>query len=611
MQRTWWPEAGSIIVTGPYCAWSFSPFWIIYGRLKNFIVEHDPDVLAITETWLTEDITDAEFTPEGFTCFRKDRNLSHYKPNTYVNPARGGVLFLIKSHLNAIRREDLETDCELLWVDLKPLPNMTWLAGVCYRPEVDQELILQRIEESFSRIDNENCFVLGDFNFRNIEWQTKTGKSKLDKTFITITEDNLLSQMVDEPTRGDNILDLAFVTDMSACTSCQVGEGLGRSDHQSIWVNLKCLVPLINSSPRKIYLYSKGDYEGMNKEPAEIDFNNIYDNKSVDHCWDSFKASYEELIEKYVPHKYVKPGARHKPPWVRYRSVNKAKVKARKSFIRARTSGLSADKILHRNNKAAVSESLSKAKAHFEDKLVDRISEEPKQFWNYTRHFTRSSSTIDSLEENSETITDDSTKSEILNEYFTSVLVDEPPLDATFPKLKSKAQFTLSDIHFSEEVLAKKLLKLKPDRASGPDGVSVNTLRSCPNFSRPLSIIFNISMKTSSLPQDWRDANINPLQKGSRSSKKNYRPVSLTSQVVKLMERVIQDHLQSLLSKNRTIHCDQHGFQERCSCITQLLECLNHWTDNFDNKSQTDAIYLDFAKAFGTVPHKRLILKLQ
>ena len=135
----------------------------------------------------------------------------------------------------------------------------------------------------------------------------------------------------------------------------------------------------------------------MNKELAEIDFNNIYDNKSVDHCWDS----YEELIEKYVPHKDVKPGARHKPPWVRYRSVNKAKVKARKSFVRARTSGLSADKIHHRNDKAAVSETFPKAKAHFENKLVDRISEEPKQFWNYTCHLTRSSSTIDSLEENS------------------------------------------------------------------------------------------------------------------------------------------------------------------------------------------------------------------
>ena len=73
------------------------------------------------------------------------------------------------------------------------------------------------------------------------------------------------------------------------------------------------------------------------------------------------------------------------------------------------------------------------------------------------------------------------------------------------------------------------------------------------------------------------------------------------------MKMVIQDHLQSLLRKKRTIHCDQHGFQERCSCITPLLKCLNDWTDN---KIQTDAIYLDFAKAFDIVPHKRIILKL-
>jgi hypothetical protein len=48
-----------------------------------------------------------------------------------------------------------------------------------------------------------------------------------------------------------------------------------------------------------------------------------------------------------------------------------------------------------------------------------------------------------------------------------------------------------------------------------------------------------------------------------------------------------------------------------CSCITQLIECLNDWTDSFDNKLGTDAIYLDFAKAFDTVPHNRLKLKLR
>ena len=51
--------------------------------------------------------------------------------------------------------------------------------------------------------------------------------------------------------------------------------------------------------------------------------------------------------------------------------------------------------------------------------------------------------------------------------------------------------------------------------------------------------------------------------------------------------------------------------QSQCSCITQLLECLNDWTLALDNKDNLDAIYLDFAKAFDSVPHKRLLFKLK
>ena len=77
------------------------------------------------------------------------------------------------------------------------------------------------------------------------------------------------------------------------------------------------------------------------------------------------------------------------------------------------------------------------------------------------------------------------------------------------------------------------------------------------------------------------------------------------------MERLILDQILELCSLNKFFSCDQHGFQNMCSCVTQLLECLNSWTSNFDEGIETDVIYLDFAKAFDTVPHQRLILKLR
>ena len=194
-----------------------------------------------------------------------------------------------------------------------------------------------------------------------------------------------------------------------------------------------------------------------------------------------------------------------------------------------------------------------------------------------------------------------------------SVTKEEPPTEAYhFENNSDPPKFILRDINFSASDVRKKLAKLKANKASGPDGISVNVLRNCLNFDYPLSVLFNMSLQSGIVPSDWRDANVTPLfKKGSRTSSNNYRPVSLTSQIVKLLERLVYDHVFQTLIANKTISCDQHGFQDRCSCITQLLECLNDWTLNFDEGVQTDIIYLDFSKAFDTVPHKRLLIKLK
>ena len=97
----------------------------------------------------------------------------------------------------------------------------------------------------------------------------------------------------------------------------------------------------------------------------------------------------------------------------------------------------------------------------------------------------------------------------------------------------------------------------------------------------------------------------------NQASPNNYRPVSLTNQVVKFMERLTYDQILDLTKRNGIIPCDQHGFQEQCSCVTQFLKSLNDWSRNFDEQTQTDFIYLDFSEAFNMVPHNRLLLKLK
>ena len=68
-------------------------------HLTDLVAEEDPDVIAITETWLDSSISDTEFTPGGYTTFRKDRDITNYPSGTYVQNNRGGVLLLVKTTL--------------------------------------------------------------------------------------------------------------------------------------------------------------------------------------------------------------------------------------------------------------------------------------------------------------------------------------------------------------------------------------------------------------------------------------------------------------------------------------------------------------------------------
>ena len=282
-----------------------------------------------------------------------------------------------------------------------------------------------------------------------------------------------------------------------------------------------------------------------------------------------------EAVDTFVPSKIVKAGQRLKLPWTRYKSVQRAKSNLRKAKVKARTTGLSGDEHLASDAKIKVDDAIKEAKAHYENKLINDSKENPKRFWNYARHYTRSSSSIDVLEQDGVKFAGDDDKAEILNSFFSSVLTNETPPDSTHRATNVEPEFILRDLYISKDVIRKKLSKLKSNRASGPDNISINVLRNVPNLDTPLQIIYNQSLATSRVPQDWRDANVTPLfKKGSRSRANNYRPVSLTSQVVKVLERIIYDELLSLAIKNKTISCDQHGFQSQCSCVTHCSSAL-------------------------------------
>ena len=99
-------------------------------------------------------------------------------------------------------------------------------------------------------------------------------------------------------------------------------------------------------------------------------------------------------------------------------------------------------------------------------------------------------------------------------------------------------------------------------------------------------------------------------KKRTKSTPGNYRPVSLTSVVCKVLERIIKDAIVEHLERYKLLEVSQHGFLPGRSCLTNILAYLENVTKHVDSGLPVNTLYLDFAKSFDTVPQRRLLMKL-
>jgi len=244
--------------------------------------------------------------------------------------------------------------------------------------------------------------------------------------------------------------------------------------------------------------------------------------------------------------------------------------------------------------------------------LAEKIKDDPKSFYAYVRSKTSVKVKVGPLMKEGKLISDSEGMSKVLNEYFSTVFTAEDM--GNMPKGSGHGCGTVLDkIEITEELVVKSIKVLKDNKAPGVDGLNSTFIKGCMGgLVRPLVLLFRKSLATGQIPRDWKVANVSALfKKGSKKEPGNYRPVSLTSQICKLLEKVIKEGIVNYLEANELIGKSQHGFIKGRSCLTNLLEFIQALTEGIDQGEDMDVVYLDFQKAFDKVPHKRLLLKVR
>jgi len=583
------------------------------NELLVVIEELKPDVIGITEVkpkhcrfTLQED----ELKIPQFRCFSKTEDSGR------------GVLIYVREHLKPSQEDKLNSMYEdAVWCSVVLPDKDSVLLGCVYRSPNNSDIDNARVNimlKAASDMKHKHHILMGDFNFPEIDWDlgiTRTSENHPAYLFLECTRDGFYTQHMTEPThyRGNqraNMLDLIFTNEDNTISDIKVHPPLGNSHHcvLEFATNLKGMSDIIE---REVYMYEKGDYDGFNNYMREVDWEAKLNGKTVEEMWDEISGKITDGMKKYIPTYHIRMDKPGKPLWMNEVTLRKVRKKhsAWRRYVTTKEGRDYQEYCKYRNQ---AKWETRKAVKNFERSIAEESKKNPKACFKYFKSKTKTDTRIPNLEYEGKTYEKDDEKAEIMNNYFCSVFTNEDTTHIpTFEKKQVTIEHELPII--DNETVLKKLRNLKKHKSPGPDCIHPRILiEISANISVPLTTLFNKSMEEGIVPNKWKEACVTPLfKKGNRNLPSNYRPISLTSIICKILESIIRDSIVKFMDNNKLWYTDQHGFLRGKSCITQLLQVIEDWSFMLNERKCVTNIYLDFAKAFDSVPHRRLLHKLE
>lgn len=564
------------------------------------------NIITLSETWLrAHDLSEGFKIPGYQGPLRKDRDFGQL--------GYGGVLAWISNDFGYKRRLDLErNNIEALWLEIR-LHNNKFLLCTIYRAESNTDLTfwenLQNVINDVLTEGNNTLIITGDLN---ADPGCRHGKS-----FVNFVESNNFTALIEEPTRGEKILDQCITNHPSLCSTYGTLPPLVSCDHCVVYT--ECLFKLkhVKSYTRRMWDFKNTDFNNFREALGNFDWDTCFVSDSVDDICSKFNVSLLEIAKQTIENKNVTVRPDDKPWFNGYlRRLKRARDRAYSKYKR--------DKFrfndFYRNSQTLYHSECTRIKSEYlaskYDTISDRETTNVKHWWKLISNILNQSKSCESIppiKDGDKIICDDADKADCFNDYFVSMSsLDDS--NATVPDARRVCDHgTINDLDVSLQDVIDQLDILDTSKSYGPDLISPVFLKEGRQILAPVLLrLFRISLSQSRFPRAWKQANVIPLhKKDHKDLVSNYRPISLLSVVGKICERIVFKYIYNHFKENFLLSIFQSGFQPGKSTVTQLVEVYHLFCKAVDQGKEIRVVFLDISKAFDRVWHKGLLYKLQ
>jgi len=555
------------------------------------------DIVLISESWLKSGITCNSVSLPGYTLFRNDR----------LHKRGGGVAAYVRSELRTSVLHASDTSRqnrpEYLFLDVC-FNNTHVLIGVCYRaPNLgfleEFEEVLLDLMASYSHV-----VVMGDFN-SDLLGPATYDQTHLTNMFYSCNMTVLPLQATHHTANTNTWLDIMTVSDPDHVVHYGQLPAPGLSNHDLVFCVYRLITPKSKPSVISYRDYKHIDKDALLNDARGAPWGDVGLAVTVDDKVEAFTNIMHNLLDKHAP-LISRRVTRGPAPWITddIRILQKQRDAAYSKSKRTKNPD---DWSVYKTLRNRTQQLIRNARTRYFYNSFSKI-QSTKSLWNKVKELGIGKDSKSNLPINLDLNS--------INDFFVNIPVDHSgardyvnELTAA-PFVAPKRQFTFSPV--TEAGVLQAISKMSSN-AVGSDDIPIRFIKDTLSVTLPvITSIFNASLSSNLFPSAWKSAVVRPLSKTkSPQSPSDYRPISILPSLSKCLERLAHQQMYSYLVNNNLISQFQSGFRSLHSTTTALLNVTEDIRRAMDKKLLTILLLFDFSKAFDSVYHPLLLLKLR